>query len=387
MMQNFDSLGLSAAIINSIQQVGFTKPTPIQEKVIPIALEGKDVIGLAQTGSGKTAAFCIPLSERLLHGEGLRGLILCPTREIALQTKQFLDLFGQHHQLDTICIIGGVPFKPQLKDLSKNPDIIVATPGRLADHLEKGQVNLSKISQLVLDEADHMLDLGFLPQIREILQQLPKERHTMMFSATMPSTIERLAQQFLSNPVRVDILPENKTASGIDHRIYIVQPEDKKACLLSLIHNEPGSTLVFTQTKMDTDWICRVLETEGQDVARIHSDRSQKERTHALQGFREGSHRILVATAIASRGIDVPSIQHVVNFEIPDTVEEYIHRAGRTARAEELGTVSTIVTWAETLRIKDFEKHLGFELPRCSTPGVEAYKEMVIKPFGRGRRR
>lgn len=386
MNQNFDSLGLSAAILNSIQQVGFTQPTPIQEKVIPTALQGKDVIGLAQTGSGKTAAFCIPLSERLLHGEGLRGLILCPTREIALQTKQFLDLFGKHHELDTVCIIGGVNMSPQIRDLRKKPDIVVATPGRLADHLDRGNVDLRHISELVLDEADHMLDLGFLPQIKEILQQLPQQRHTMMFSATMPPSIERLAQQFLKDPIRIDILPENKTASGIEHRLYLVQPEDKKACLLSLIHHEPGSTLVFTQTKMDTDWICRVLEAEGQDVARIHSDRTQKERTHALQGFREGAHRILVATAIASRGIDVPAIQHVVNFEIPDTVEEYIHRAGRTARANALGTVSTIATWAETLKVKDFEKHLGFELPRCATPGVAEYKEMVIKPFGRRRR-
>ena len=384
----FDSFGLSEAIVSSIQQVGFTKPTPIQEKIIPIALEGKDVIGLAQTGSGKTAAFCIPISERLLHGSGLRGLILCPTREIALQTKHFLDLFGKHHELDTVCIIGGVPLSPQVRDLKKNPDIVVATPGRLADHLERGNVNLDKISELVLDEADHMLDLGFLPQIREILQQLPKERHTMMFSATMPDSIERLAQQFLQNPIRVDILPEGKTAAGIEHRIYLVQPENKKNCLLSLIHHEPGSTLVFTQTKMDTDWLCRVLEQEGQDVARIHSDRTQKERTHALQGFREGAHRILVATAIASRGIDVPDIQHIINFEIPDTVEEYIHRAGRTARADALGIVSTIAIWTELLRIKEFEKKLGTEFPRCNTPGGEPYIEMQIKPFGRsGRRR
>lgn len=383
----FDSLGLSEAILSSIQQVGFTKPTPIQEKVIPIALEGKDVIGLAQTGSGKTAAFCIPLSERLLHGSGLRGLILCPTREIALQTKTFLDLFGKHHELDTVCIIGGVPMQPQIRDLKNNPDIVVATPGRLADHLNRGNVNLQNISELVLDEADHMLDLGFMPQIREILSQLPSVRHTMMFSATMPDSIESLAQQFLKNPVHVDILPEGRAAEGIHHRIYLVQPGDKKACLLSLIHHEPGSTLVFTQTKVDSDWLCRELEEEKQDVARIHSDRTQKERTNALQGFREGTHRILVATAIASRGIDVPSIQHVINFEIPDTVEEYIHRAGRTARANELGTVSTIVIWTELLRIKEFEKKLGTEFPRCSTPGVNPYIEMQIKPFGRNFRK
>ncbi len=387
MNENFESLGLSQAILNSIHQVGFTKPTPIQAQVIPIALAGKDIIGLAQTGSGKTAAFCIPISERLLHGSGLRGLILCPTREIALQTKHFLDLFGKHHELDTVCIIGGVRMDPQIRDLKKNPDIIVATPGRLADHLNRGNVKLQQISELVLDEADHMLDLGFLPQIKEILGQLPQKRHTMMFSATMPDSIERLAQYFLQDPTRIDILPEGKTAQGIEHRLYLVKPDDKKACLLSLLHQEKGSTLVFSQTKMDTDWLCRVLEEEGQDVARIHSDRTQKERTHALQGFREGLHRILVATAIASRGIDVPDIQHVINFEIPDTVEEYIHRAGRTARADALGIVSTIATWTETLRVKEFEKTLGIELPRCTAPGIEPYVEIKVKPFGRNFRR
>jgi ATP-dependent RNA helicase RhlE len=376
---SFDSLGLSEPILKSIAHVGFKNPTPIQSAVIPTALQGKDLIGLAQTGSGKTAAFCLPLSERLMHGSGLRGLIICPTREIALQTKAFLELFGKHHKLKTVCLIGGVKMPPQIKDLEKNPDIIVATPGRLYDHMERGNVRLDKIEELVLDEADHMLDLGFLPQIEAILRSVPKQRHTMMFSATMPGTIERLAQRFMKDPVRIDILPEGKAAKGITHRLYLVKQENKKPCLLSLLHQELGSTLIFARTKIDTDWICRVLEKEGHPVSRIHSDRSQKERTDALEGFRQGEHRILVATDIASRGIDVPGIQHIVNFDIPQTVEEYIHRAGRTARANATGLVSTIAIWQDKPMIQDIERTLEQEIPRCTAPGVEPYVEFKLK--------
>ncbi len=386
---SFADLGLSASILHSIERVGFQHPTPIQQVVIPPALSGQDVIGLAQTGSGKTAAFVIPLAERLLHGQGVRGLILSPTREIALQTKAFLDLFGRHHDLHTVCLIGGVKMNPQIQDLRKEPDIIVATPGRLMDHMDRRNVRLDRIQELVLDEADHMLDLGFLPQIMRILHSVPKKRHTMMFSATMPPPIERLAKQFLHEARRIDVLPEGRAATGLTHRLYLVEPENKKPCLLSLLHQELGSTLVFTRTKIDTDWLCRSLEKEGQPVTKIHSDRSQKERVDALSSFRKGEHRILVATGIAARGLDIPAIQHVVNFDAPDTVEDYIHRAGRTARGEAVGLVSTIATWQDKPMIKDIEQALNVTLPRCTVPGVEPYVELkVIKPFGRrGRRR
>ncbi len=384
---DFSSLGLSEPILKSIAHVGFQHPTPIQQAVIPTAMQGKDIVGLAQTGSGKTAAFCIPLGERLLHGKGLRGLILSPTREIALQTKAFLDLFGKHHQLKTICVIGGVSFGPQIQDLKDHPDVIVATPGRLMDHLERGNVRLDQISELVLDEADHMLDLGFLPQIERILETVPRERHTMMFSATMPDAIERLTRRFMTDAQRIDILPEGRAAEGITHRLYLVTPENKKQCLLSLLHQELGTTLVFTRTKLDADWISRVLEKEGHPVDKIHSNRTQRERTEALQGFRLGQHRILVATDIASRGIDVPGIEHIVNFDIPNTVEEYIHRSGRTARAGAVGMVSTISTWMDKPMILEIEKALGQELPRCSAPGVEPFVEVKAKPFGRAHRR
>lgn len=386
--ETFASLGLDAAILESVGKVGFVHPTPIQREVIPPALEGRDLIGLAMTGSGKTAAFVIPLASRLMHGRGVRGLILCPTREIALQTKNFIDLFGRPHRLSAVCLIGGVAMGPQIHGLRGNPDIVVATPGRLYDHTERRNVFLDKIEELVLDEADHMLDLGFLPQIRWIMERLPRQRHTMMFSATMPLEIERLARQYLANPIRIDILPTGRAATGIEHRLYLVERHNKKQCLLALLNQELGSTLVFTRRKVDANWILGVLEKEGHPVTSIHSDRTQPQRTRALHGFRTGEHRILVATDIASRGLDIPGIQHIINFDIPQTVEEYIHRAGRTARMEAQGLASTIATPLDKPMIARIEKAIQKNLPRCSAAGVSPYVELKVRPFpARGHRR
>ncbi|MBN1283400.1 MAG: DEAD/DEAH box helicase [Proteobacteria bacterium] len=385
--QSFTSLGLGGKILDSIKRVGFENPTPIQSAVIPPALAGRDVIGLAQTGSGKTAAFVIPIASRLEHGKGLRGLIVCPTREIALQTKAFLDLFGRPHRLSTVCVIGGVKMGPQIKELKDGPDIVVATPGRLVDHMQRGNVRLNAVEELVLDEADHMLDLGFLPQLNRILEKIPKRRHTMMFSATMPPSIERLARLHLDDPLRIDILPEGRAAEGIEHRLYMVDEYDKKRCLLALIHQELGSTLVFTRRKIDADWLCRVLEKEGQPVTNIHSDRTQRERTDALAGFRGGEHRILVATDIASRGLDIPGIEHIVNFDIPQTVEEYIHRAGRTARMDAKGLVSTIATWLDKEMVAKIEETIRQPLPRCTVAGVAPYLEVKARYLSRRARR
>jgi ATP-dependent RNA helicase RhlE len=373
----FESLGLSAPILQSIRRIGFEHPTPIQAKVIPVALSGRDLVGLAETGSGKTAAFCLPLAERLTHGQGISALILSPTREIALQTQAFLEIFGEEHKIRTACLIGGVKMGPQVRALNQRPDIVVATPGRLLDHIERGTAKVRGIHHLVLDEADHMLDMGFLPQVLRILEELASERQTMMFSATMPPPIERLAQQFMISPVRIDILPEGGAAAGISHRVYMVDGDDKKACLLALLGQELGSTLVFIRRKVDAEWLSGVLEREGHPVERIHSNLSQGERTQALQGFREGEHRILVATDIAARGIDVPRVRHIINFEMPETVEDYIHRAGRTARGNANGIVSTIATWLDKPRVKDIEQTLGEEIPRCTVPGVKPYVEMT----------
>jgi ATP-dependent RNA helicase RhlE len=263
----FASLGLTAEVVKTIEAIGFVHPTPIQAAVIPTALTGKDVIGLAQTGSGKTAAFVLPMAERLVHGGGLRGLILAPTREIALQTKAFLDLFGRHHDLATACLIGGVKMKPQFDALRAKPDIV--TPGRLLDHVQRRSVVLDEVEVLVLDEADHMLDLGFLPQIRDVLKRLPRDRQTMMFSATMPDSIEMIARDFMREPTRVDIMPEGGAAEGITHRLYVVKEADKRNALLALLDQELGSTLVFTRRKVDAEWLYSVLERKGHPVARI----------------------------------------------------------------------------------------------------------------------
>ena len=371
----FSELGLSEPILEVVRKIGFENPTPIQAAVIRIALSGKDLIGLAQTGSGKTAAFVLPIADRLTHGRGVRGLILSPTREIALQTKAFLDLFGVHHDLKTACLIGGVKQKPQVDELREVPDIIVATPGRLLDHVRQRNVKLDAIEELVLDEADHMLDLGFLPQIREILRRLPRQRHTMMFSATMPDSIEMIANEFMNKPDRIDITPTGGAAIGITHRVYLVKNEDKRNCLLSLLNEELGSTLVFVRRKIDAEWLYHILERKGHPVTRMHADRSQGKREAALDGFRQGQHRILVATDIAGRGIDVPGITHVINFDIPENVDDYVHRAGRTARGAALGIVSTVATWQEIPMVTQIEATLGEKIPRCTVPGIEPWVE------------
>jgi ATP-dependent RNA helicase RhlE len=373
--KSFAALGLSPAILKTLTEIGFHQPTPIQAEVIPVALSGRDVIGLAQTGSGKTAAFSLPLAQRLHHGRGVRALILSPTREIALQTQAFLETFGRDHALVPTCIIGGVRMGPQIDALRKGVDVVVATPGRLLDHVERGNVRLDEVEHLVLDEADHMLDLGFLPQINRILERLPPWRQTLMFSATMPSLIERLARRFMDSPKIVDLRPLTRAASGIEHRVYMVALEDKKRALFALVEKEPGAALVFVRRKIDAEWASRQLEIAGHPVERIHSDLSQSQRVAALQGLRQGEHRILVATDIAARGIDIPVIDHIINYNVPESVEDYVHRAGRTARGTAGGTVSTIATWQDRELVRAIEQTLGQTIPRCELPGVEAYVE------------
>ena len=383
--QSFDDLGLTPELRVAVAELGWQRPTPIQALVIPPALAGRDLIGLAETGSGKTAAFGLPIVQRLPADGRVRALVLSPTREITLQTKSFLDYFGASRRLRAVALIGGLQIRHQMDALARKPQIVVATPGRLLDHLERGTVRLDAVSELVLDEGDHMLDLGFMPQIHRILEHLPEQRHTMLFSATMPPPIERLAQRFLTEPLRLDVTPKGKAARGITHRLYLVDIDNKRPCILSLLNRELGTTLVFTRRKVDAEWLSRVLEREGHRVERIHSDLTQAQRLAALDGFREGRHRILVATDVAARGLDIPAIEHVINYDIPDTVEDYVHRAGRAARGDPEGVVSTIATFLDKPLIKEIEATLGHELPRCTTLGVEPYVE--YKPRRRlGRR-
>jgi len=385
--RTFAELGLSPELVEAVERLGLLRPTPIQEAVIPLALEGGDLVGLAQTGSGKTAAFVLPLLDMIEPERGVQGLIVCPTREIALQTAEFVGAVGNEVGLRAVALIGGVGLRPQIRDLEhEGAELVIATPGRLLDHVGRRTVRLDKVTDLVLDEADHMLDLGFLPQVQDILQELPKGRRTMMFSATLPAAIERLAHRFMREPGIIDLRSETHARPGVEHQLYLVDPADKKACLLALVAEEKtGSILVFMRRRVDADWACRQLALEGHAVERMHADRLQRHREEALEGFRRGDLRILVATDLAARGIDVPTIEHIINFDVPATVEDYIHRAGRTARGSMGGIVSTIATWREKAMIQSIETTLGQELPRCSAPGVAPRVE--AKVAGRGQTR
>ena len=381
--QGFADLGLGESVIEVLDQIGFERPTPIQAAIIPLALEGGDLIGLAQTGSGKTAAFVLPMLETLEPRGGVQALIVCPTREIAVQTKEFLDATAPSQDLSSVVLIGGVSIGPQLDQLKRGIEIVVATPGRLLDHMDRRTVRLNRLRELVIDEADHMLDLGFLPQIRDILQELPEKRRTMMFSATMSAPIERLAQRFMADAVRIDLRPASRAAEGIEHRLYLIESADKKACLLALAEEEKGCILMFMRRKIDTEWACRQLALEGHAVERMNSDLSQQQRQAALRGFKDGKYRILVATDVAARGIDIPKIEHIINHDPPETVEDYIHRAGRTARGSLGGTVSTVATWRDKGTVEAIEKAIGQSLPRCKAPGVEPWVEAKDRPRGR----
>lgn len=384
--KSFPDLKLSQEILRCLTSVGFVHPTPIQAAAIPIALEGKDLIGCAQTGTGKTGAFVIPLAERLTHGQGIQGLILCPTREIALQTKAFIELFGETHNLTVAVLIGGVRINPQITDLKRTPDIIVATPGRLFDHIERKTISLKAVCEVVFDEADRMLDMGFLPQIEAIMRHVPKERHTMMFSATMPFNVRRLAARYLRSPTQIDIASPGETAEGIEHRLYLVDPMDRTKLLRALLAATPGPTLVFVRMKCDVESTARIIQVQcKEDAAYMHADLTQNERVAALDSFRNNNVRILVATDVAARGLDIPQIAHVIHYGVPENAEDYVHRSGRTARYFGSGITSLIGTWMEKAAIQAIEQLISKTLPRCEMTSVPAFKELKVRPMGRPR--
>ncbi len=365
----FRGLGLSEASLAAIEALGWTTPTPIQWKAIPSGLEGRDVVGIAQTGTGKTAAFMIPALERIERGKGLQVLVLCPTRELAQQVAEDTATLAKGTQVRVEAIFGGVGYGPQVEALEKGFEIIVATPGRFIDHIQSRRVNLSGVRYLVLDEADRMLDMGFRPQIEQILRGMPAARQTMLFSATMPHGVHDLATRITRDALWIEAARSGTTASGIDELVYSVKPEKKPDLLLELLKN-PGwdQVLVFTRTKAGADVLEARLEREGISADVMHSNRQMKERTRALDKFATGKVRVLVATDIAQRGLDVEGITHVVNYDVPLDPEDYVHRIGRTGRAGATGTAVTFVTATDLGAVKTLEHRLGRPLERIHLP-------------------
>lgn len=383
---NFRALGLSEALLQDLAGAGFSAPTPIQEQAIPPALAGRDVIGCAQTGTGKTAAFVIPIIERLpLLPKGQpQALILAPTRELALQILATIEKLGRSRRISATVIVGGADMQAQIRGLRQSPNILVATPGRLLDHMWNGTILLSSIRMLVLDEADRMLDMGFAPQINQILDALPERRQTLLFSATLPSDLARLVQASVNNPVRVMVAPSATTAEGVTQEVHYTSHADKPDLLLSLLGADQATALIFTRTKHRADRLGRMLDRAGHRVAVLHGDRSLSQRRAALEGFRRGSFRVLVATDIAARGIDVANIGHVINFDLPNCPEDYVHRIGRTARMKTTGRATSFVTGEDSQQLREIERLLGCAVPVAS--GSKAPSSTIPVPGGGIRR-
>jgi ATP-dependent RNA helicase RhlE len=366
----FSKLGLSDALAYGVQEMGYVEPTPIQAQAIPVVLQGGDVIGSAQTGTGKTAAFALPIIQRLgAHGK-LRCLILEPTRELALQVEEAFQKFARFTDLRVTIVYGGVGYGKQTDDLRRGMDILAATPGRLLDHLEQGNCSLAEIDILVLDEVDRMLDMGFLPDVKRIVQRCPQARQTLFFTATLPPELEQLAGWALRNPVKIEIGRNHSPAETVSHAFYPVVATQKFELLqLLLEQTEFKSVLIFSRTRMGADRIAHRLTSKGHTVAVMHSDRSQRERIEALEGFKSGRFEMLVATDIAARGLDIAGVSHVINYDVPENAEDYVHRIGRTGRAHNTGDAFTLVTEEDVRDARSIERYMGMTVERKKIEG------------------
>jgi ATP-dependent RNA helicase RhlE len=369
----FQKFNFHPAVAASIKEAGYVTPTPIQQQAIPTVMQGRDVMGLAQTGTGKTAAFALPILHRLMDGPRgrVRAMVVAPTRELAEQIHESFVTFGRQTGLKSVTVYGGVNANPQIQALKNGVEIVVACPGRLLDHIGQGVIDLSQLEVLVLDEADQMFDMGFLPDIKRILKQLPAKRQTLLFSATMPPDIKKLAEDILINPTTVQV---GNTAPPVtvSHALYPVEQHLKTALLLELLqHTDTESVLIFTRTKHRAKRLGEQLEKAGYKSASLQGNLSQNRRQAALDGFRDGTYQILVATDIAARGIDVSLISHVVNYDIPDTPEAYVHRIGRTGRAAKSGDAFTMVCSEDTIMVRTIEKKLGTPLERRTVAGFD----------------
>jgi len=392
---SFDQLGLTPETLRAVAEEGYTEPTPIQAQAIPVILQGRDVMAQAQTGTGKTAGFTLPMLVRLQPGANaslsparhpLKVLILTPTRELAQQVFDSVRTYGKHLPLRAAVVYGGVDMDPQIKDLHAGVEILVATPGRLLDHSQNRTVNLSKVEILVLDEADRMLDMGFMPDIKRILALLPPVRQNLMFSATFSEDIRRLAGQILRDPVRIEVARKNAPAELVSHLVHHVARDRKRSGLARIVREKDlRQVLVFVATKQGAGRLARELVREGIEANAIHGDKTQPERQKALNEFKDGKVRVLVATDVAARGLDIEDLPHVINFELPKSPEDYVHRIGRTGRAGKSGDAISLVADDEMDRLRDIEKLLRMKIPVEPLPGVDAPEPRRERPREAGR--
>jgi len=395
----FSDFNLSEPILRAIQDEGYTTPTPIQEKAIPEILQGRDVMAAAQTGTGKTAAFCLPMIELLSSrkGPGPRALVLTPTRELALQIQDSIGAYGRHVRLTSAVILGGAPMGPQIRAIARRPDVLVATPGRLLDLIRQKHVNLEKVEILVLDEADRMLDMGFIHDVRKIVSMIRARRQTLLFSATLSTAVQDLASTMLTDPIAVRSAPDGSMASKVDHKVLFVDRDNKLELLIDVLRSDNVQrTLVFTGTKHRADRLVRYLERAGISSAAIHSNKSQNQRQRNLGAFHSGRISVLVATDIVARGIDVDRITHVVNYELPKDAENYVHRVGRTARAAESGIAISFCDADEIPLLRGIEKLIRQTLPAVHEHPFHSGRVASMRqdrpaashptPFRRGRR-
>ena len=391
---SFESLGLSAPVLQAVREKGYTTPTPIQEKAIPIVLMGRDVLGCAQTGTGKTASFVLPMIDILAQGRAKmrmpRSLILEPTRELAAQVADNFEMYGKHNKLSMALLIGGVSFEDQERALEKGVDVLIATPGRLLDHFERGKVLLNDVKVLVIDEADRMLDMGFIPDVERIVGLLPPLRQTLFFSATILPEIKRLADRFLSNPKEVTVTPPASTAKNIVQGLVVVPEADKREALRRLIKSQDvKNAIVFCNRKRDVALLHGSLKKHGFNAAALHGDMSQPARMETLDRFKQGEIQILVASDVAARGLDIVDMSHVFNFDVPFSPEDYVHRIGRTGRAGKTGHSFTIASTSDGQLVEAIEKLIGAPIPRVEVPGFEAtaFDASEGRRRGRGRGR
>ena len=389
---DFTEIGLSPELLQAVYDAGYTNPTPIQQKAIPVVATGRDVLGCAQTGTGKTASFALPMIDKLAAGRARarmpRSLILEPTRELATQVEASFEVYGKNHRLSTALLIGGERFADQERKLDRGVDVLIATPGRMLDLFERGKILLSDVRILVIDEADRMLDMGFIPDVERIVSLLPKNRQTLFFSATMPPEIRRLADAFLNDPAEIAVAPPASPAATVEQALVIVEPRDKREALRRLIASEDVSNaLIFCNRKRDVDILFRSLTRHGFDTAALHGDMPQPKRTETLERFKNGEIRLLVASDVAARGLDIKGMSHVFNFDVPHHAEDYVHRIGRTGRAGRLGRAFTLAAPEDGKAVAAIEKLIGQPIPVVTVPDMAPAELDAADDRSRRRRR